>query len=444
MLVAPAEQCPKPEKRNGQVPRVVVAHLGARMHYAVPVVLHRAGLLHHVFTDAYAGEGSWLRPIIQHLPAQLARRGALRRLAQRQAAIPAERVTAYNLLGLRYTLALMRCNVSGSDATRIHLGYGKAFLHKILASEVLPRATMAYGFTGTCLELLRGVEGTGMLTVVEQMQAPVRIMQALLTEEMGRWAGWQTSEPLWDEQVWSEREAEEWDLADAIVAPSEHIGCQLVHAGVAPSKIALIPYAVSLNDYNGRARWYKGNRPLRVLFVGRVGLLKGIPYLLEALLRLGPARVQARLVGLVSVRPEVLARYSRVIHTTGQVSRKEVGEHYDWADVLVLPSLSEGSATVTYEARASGLPVIATPNAGAWVRDGYDGMLVPMRDVGRLTEAIESFLQHPALVERMSAAALAAAGSYSWDSYQARLSALVQGLQQRGEVSITTCPHESI
>ena len=35
------------------------------MHYAVPVLLHRAGMLAHFYTDAYVGPGSaW------HLPAQ--------------------------------------------------------------------------------------------------------------------------------------------------------------------------------------------------------------------------------------------------------------------------------------------------------------------------------------------------------------------------------------
>ena len=52
------------------------------------------------------------------------------------------------------------------------------------------------------------------------------------------------------------------------------------------------------------------------------------------------------------------------------------------ADVFVFPSLFEGSAVVTYEALACGLPSIVTPNAGSVVRDGVDGFHVPAGDVG--------------------------------------------------------------
>ena len=47
------------------------------------------------------------------------------------------------------------------------------------------------------------------------------------------------------------------------------------------------------------------------------------------------------------------------------------------ADVFVFPSLFEGSAVVTYEAIACGLPSIVTPEAGSVVRDGVEGFLVP-------------------------------------------------------------------
>ena len=47
------------------------------------------------------------------------------------------------------------------------------------------------------------------------------------------------------------------------------------------------------------------------------------------------------------------------------------------ADVFVFPSLFEGSAVVTYEALACGLPSVVTPSAGSVVRDGAEGFLVP-------------------------------------------------------------------
>jgi glycosyltransferase involved in cell wall biosynthesis len=62
---------------------------------------------------------------------------------------------------------------------------------------------------------------------------------------------------------------------------------------------------------------------------------------------------------------------------------------YGWADVLVLPSLSEGSATVVYEALAAGIYVIATPNAGS-VLSGASafGEIVPIRSAAAIADAL--------------------------------------------------------
>ncbi len=66
---------------------------------------------------------------------------------------------------------------------------------------------------------------------------------------------------------------------------------------------------------------------------------------------------------------------------------------YKKASIFVFPSLEEGGAKVTYEAMASGLPLIATENSGSVMRDGIDGFLVPIRDSRALGEKIRLFLR---------------------------------------------------
>ena len=65
------------------------------------------------------------------------------------------------------------------------------------------------------------------------------------------------------------------------------------------------------------------------------------------------------------------------------------------ADVFVFPSLFEGSAVVTYEALACGLPSIVTPSAGSVVRDGIEGFLVPESNVLALAERMEQLGNAP-------------------------------------------------
>jgi glycosyltransferase involved in cell wall biosynthesis len=94
---------------------------------------------------------------------------------------------------------------------------------------------------------------------------------------------------------------------------------------------------------------------------------------------------------------------------------------YGWADVLVLPSICEGSATVTYEAMACGLPVVSTPNTGSLVRHGVDGFVVPIRDATALQEKIELLCDDRALRSRMATSARERSKEGSLGAYGRRL-----------------------
>src|SRR5262249_61728328 len=84
--------------------------------------------------------------------------------------------------------------------------------------------------------------------------------------------------------------------------------------------------------------------PLRVLTVGAVGLRKGSPYVLEVARRFA-GRAAFRLVGAVSIPREPHAELRRHVDLIGPVPRSHVLEHYAWADIFLLPSVCEGSAT---------------------------------------------------------------------------------------------------
>ncbi|MDW8293031.1 MAG: glycosyltransferase, partial [Anaerolineae bacterium] len=88
---------------------------------------------------------------------------------------------------------------------------------------------------------------------------------------------------------------------------------------------------------------------------------------------------------------------------------------YQQADIFVFPTIEEGSALVTYEAMACGLPVITTPNAGALMQDGEEGFLIPIRDVEALAERIEGLRSNPLLRRKVGEAARRRAISLSWE-----------------------------
>jgi glycosyltransferase involved in cell wall biosynthesis len=132
------------------------------------------------------------------------------------------------------------------------------------------------------------------------------------------------------------------------------------------------------------------------------------------------------MVGPIAVGPRAQARLHRRIELTGPVPRSEVGEHFRWADVLVLPSLCEGSATAVYEALGAGLPVICTPNTGSVVRDGVDGFVVPIRDSDAIADRLDWLARRPRRRREMSIHARQRAAQHTVAHYARRLLRAIQ------------------
>ncbi len=71
--------------------------------------------------------------------------------------------------------------------------------------------------------------------------------------------------------------------------------------------------------------------------------------------------------------------------------------------VYVLPSYREGTPRTVLEAMATGRPVITTdvPGCRETVKDGVNGILVPIKDAEALANAMERFILDDAIIEKM-------------------------------------------
>jgi len=90
-----------------------------------------------------------------------------------------------------------------------------------------------------------------------------------------------------------------------------------------------------------------------------------------------------------------------VVH--GALSTAEVGALYEACDAFVLPSMKEPYGTVYGEAMAFGLPVVGwqAGNLPYLAAHEREGLLVPVGDVARLSQAMRRLAEDPALRERL-------------------------------------------
>jgi glycosyltransferase involved in cell wall biosynthesis len=379
-------------------------------------------MLDRLFTDICAVKG-WPR-LLSWLPRTL-RRGNLGRLASRvPAGLPPRLITAFAGFGLRYA-AHLRAARSPREQTAAFLWAGKTFCELILKAGLGPGAGV-YTFNSAGLELLQHARERGLPAVMEQTILPKAVEQRILSDERARWPGWEETEAESEtDRLFAAREAAEWETAEVIVCGSEHDVEGLRECGGPAEKCVVVPRGIDGEVFSPAERSGPFG-PLRVLTVGTVGLRKGTPYVLESARRLKGV-AQFRVAGSVNVLPEAATELRRHLTLLGPVPRSQVKALYDWAHVLLLPSLCEGSATVTYEALACGLPVVCTPNAGSIVRDGVDGFLVPARDAGAIAGRLEMLAASPALWQALSRNARERAAFGSVKAYAGRLLQALHG-----------------
>jgi glycosyltransferase involved in cell wall biosynthesis len=328
-------------------------------------------------------------------------------------------ITAFSAFGFLYQRRRSAAR-SSSEMTAIHLWAGERFCRLILESHPSALSDL-YCFNSAGLELLSDWRARGRRGVVEQTIAPRRVEERLLREEEDAFPGWEAPRPR-DAYVeaYMAREEAEWQAAHTIVCGSDFVKAGVAECGGPVERCVVVPYGVPLERFRPSPKPPLSGRKLRVLMVGEVGLRKGSHYVFAAAQRLAD-QIDFRLVGPISLLPRRVERVGDRVQLTGVVPRGEIIPHFDWADVFLLPSLCEGSATVTYEALSAGLPVIATPNTGSIVEHGKSGFIVPPRDMDALVAALERFLIEPGLLTRMRTAACERSHVGSLAAYGQRL-----------------------
>ncbi len=227
----------------------------------------------------------------------------------------------------------------------------------------------------------------------------------------------------------------------AVVAPvSSEILNIMVDLGVPREKCFLPLFGVDTGMFRPGPP-AEGPGPITVLYVGALIPSKGVQDLLQALS--SPELEGVRLVvagdGLHRSQLMKMAEDLGLGERTewlGMLPQPKVAEVMRSAQVLCLPSYSEGRPNVVNEAMATGLPVVATRIGGIpdMVEERKTALLYSPGDVVSLRAHLRALLEAPELRDRMGKAGrhrVEQAG-LSWDATAADFGRLISGLLDGG------------
>lgn len=219
--------------------------------------------------------------------------------------------------------------------------------------------------------------------------------------------------------------------AGAVIAVSRGLADKAVALGAEASRVHVVYNGVDPVLFARRSRsearvrlGLSADAPL-LLYVGNLKSSKGCLDLLEAFPAVLEARPKARLiyVGAGPARAAMLER-AAALGCTGRVQwvdavpHAALGDWFNAADLLCLPSHNEGVPNVVLEAMACGTPVVASDVGGIpEVVPEYAGILVPPQAIAALSAALID-----ASGRSWDAARIAAhAGEFRWEDNVDRL-----------------------
>jgi glycosyltransferase involved in cell wall biosynthesis len=278
-----------------------------------------------------------------------------------------------------------------------------------------PPPGLVHVFEGSALEILRAAHDRDIPSILD-VNSAFEEYARYVQEEGGRF----------DLSIYPRLRAER-QLADTILVPSPFVEQSLIKHGVPPHRIVTIPFGVVERQFAPRTE-QRDPATFRGVFVGPIGLRKGVRYLLEAWRRLAIPNGELLLVGWLEERGrEILDEYEGLYRWIPGVPKYELQRWYAESDVFLFPTLAEGSALVSYEAMAAALPIVTTSNCGSVARDGLDGFIVPPRDVDGLCAAISALHEDPVRRRAMGESAREhVLANFTWSHYRARIGALYQ------------------
>ncbi len=313
-----------------------------------------------------------------------------------------------------------RAHLAGRDLTILERLVVRDF--RFIARQCSSPAV--FGMQSCCVELFEGRRrARSWNNLLRRLWSNVVSQKRSSDGEPPGWTHDRVSSPT----RWDDRNVQEWNAADIIWAPSPYVVELCEQEGADRSKLRMVRYPIPSHP-RAAARAFHRGRTLRVLFAGTLMLRKGVQYIYEALRGWNNPRIDMHFFGPHQLTDTGVGRLAKIGTLHGPLSRAELLDEFIRSDVLLFPSVSEGSALVMAEAVGTGLPVIATEESGP----PDSAMVIEARSPEAIRAALESILDEPGSLEVASRKCLEEADRRSPKSFNGELAALAKESLQLG------------
>jgi alpha-maltose-1-phosphate synthase len=284
-----------------------------------------------------------------------------------------------------------------------------------------------YAYEDGALHHFRKARTLGIHCIYDLPIGYWRVNRKISAEEAELQPAWKgTLNALSDSNAKCALKDQELELADTVIVPSTFVKNTLDMYPDGKKKIVVNSFGVPANISAPRQQTSPG-QPLRIIYVGSLTQRKGIAYLFEAVEKAGKA-VTLTIIGRKVGQSQALDRKCEEHRWLPSLPHSEILAEMRQHDVFVFPSLFEGLALVIGEAISQGLPVITTPNSGGTdiLRDGIDGLIVPIRDPEAITQRLLELYENRGLLKQMSDSARERAAQLTWQGYKDRAVTIVR------------------
>jgi len=219
------------------------------------------------------------------------------------------------------------------------------------------------------------------------------------------------------------KEELEYDLADRLMCPSDFVLRTFLDEGFPREKLARHQYGFNQETHYPDSKLRDPELGLTVLFAGACTPRKGLHYALEAWLQ-SPASANGTFLVVWEYLPGYPEKLTSLLsHHSVKVLgfRKDLPELMRRSDVLVLPSIEEGSALVTSEARGCGCVLVVSEASGAYCTHMENALVHKVGDVSTLARHFTMLHEDRALLERLRIASLSSVQEITWPAAGVKL-----------------------